>query len=101
MPHVRFDDEHLLRAFESNGRDDPALEAELDEEFPLGDGTAETETTVSCPYCGESGTIGLDPGSGAIQDYVEDCEVCCQPWRVVVAYHPDGSADVSVQGLDQ
>jgi hypothetical protein len=24
-----------------------------DDEFPLGDGTVETEATVVCPYCGE------------------------------------------------
>ena len=101
MPRVRLNDEHLFRAFESDGRDDPSLEAELDEEFPLGDGTAEMEAIVSCPYCGEPVTIALDPGGGMVQDYVEDCEVCCQPWRVVVAYRRDGSADVSVQGLDQ
>src|SRR5438270_10951241 len=27
-------------------------EADLDDEFPLGDGTAETETLVTCPHCG-------------------------------------------------
>lgn len=101
MTHVRFNDEHLSRAFESDGRDDPGLEAELDAEFPLGDGTAETEATVRCPCCGEAVTIALDPGSGAVQEYVEDCEVCCQPWRVAVAYRDDGSADVSVWSLDQ
>jgi hypothetical protein len=100
MPRVRFNDENLSRAFDSDGRDDPDLEAELDEAFPLGDGTAETEATVSCPYCNEPVTIALDPGSGAVQEYVEDCEVCCQPWRVAVAYRPDGSAQVSVSALD-
>jgi len=37
----------------------------LDEEFPLGDGTAETGASVLCPYCGEINEIVLDPGSGA------------------------------------
>jgi hypothetical protein len=80
---------------------DPDLEAELDESFPLGDGTAETDATVVCPYCAEAVEIGLDPGSGAVQDYVEDCQVCCQPWRVSVAYHEDGSAVVLVSALDE
>jgi hypothetical protein len=70
---------------------------ELDEEFPLGDGTAATEATVVCPWCGEANEIGLDPGSGRRQEYVEDCQVCCRPWRVVVAYQPDGTADVLVE----
>jgi hypothetical protein len=33
----------------------------LDEEFPLGDGTAETESVVYCPHCGEPNEIALDP----------------------------------------
>ncbi len=66
----------------------------LDEEFPLGDGVADLEAEVTCPYCGEVSTIGLDPGSGAAQEYVEDCPVCCQPWVLHVHYGDDGSADV-------
>lgn len=72
----------------------------LDDEFPLGDGTAETAAPVRCPYCGALSEITLDPGSGATQEYVEDCEVCCRPWRVSVRYHPDGSADVHVEPED-
>jgi hypothetical protein len=73
---------------------------ELDEEFPLGNRTVETEATVLCPYCGEINEIALDPGSGRQQEYVEDCQVCCRPWRLVVTYLPDGTADVSVEADD-
>jgi Cysteine-rich CPXCG len=73
---------------------------ELDEEFPLGDGTVDTEATILCPYCGEINEIALDPGGGRQQEYVEDCQVCCRPWRLVVAYLPDGTADVSVEADD-
>ncbi len=72
-----------------------------DDEFTLGDGVAETDATVTCPYCGESVEIVLDPGGGPAQEYVEDCEVCCQPWRVNVSYGDDGHADVSVTVLDE
>lgn len=72
----------------------------LDDEFPLGDGVAEGESVVECPYCGEPNEITLDPGSGDRQEYVEDCHVCCQPWQVIVMYQPDGSADVSVFPAD-
>jgi len=72
----------------------------LDEEFPLGDGTAETGASVRCPYCGEINEIALDPGSGSQQDYVEDCQVCCRPWRVAVHYRPDGTVEVSVEVED-
>jgi hypothetical protein len=76
--------------------DDP-----LDDEFPRGDGTAETSAIVICPYCGETNEIGLDPGSGPAQEYVEDCQVCCRPWRVFVEYGTDGSAGVTVVPDDE
>lgn len=69
----------------------------LDEEFPLGDGVADLEAEVICPYCGEASTISLDPGGGAEQDYVEDCQVCCQPWHVSVRYDGEGIASVVVE----
>lgn len=72
----------------------------LDEDFPLGDGTADTTGVVICPYCGEENEVALDPGSGASQDYVEDCQVCCQPWRVSVHYGSDGTAIVMATALD-
>ena len=76
--------------------EDDELDDDLDEE-PGGEGTAETEATVLCPYCGELNQISLDPGGGRRQDYVEDCQICCQPWRVTVTYSPDGAAEVSVE----
>ncbi len=83
-------------AWEGELDDDPSL----DEDFPLGDGTADTDSVVYCPWCGEPNEIGLDPGSGAVQEYVEDCQVCCRPGRVVVQYDEDGSARVGVEALD-
>jgi hypothetical protein len=74
---------------------------DLESIFPLGDGTAQTATIVSCPYCGEAVEIALDPGGGAVQEYVEDCQVCCRPWRVSVRYDEAGSADVSLAALDE
>lgn len=74
---------------------------ELEKDFPLGHGTAETSASVYCPYCNETVEIALDPGSGPAQQYVEDCEVCCQPWTVSVQYREDGGADVSVMALEQ
>jgi hypothetical protein len=74
---------------------------DLDEEFPLGDGTADTEAEVRCPYCGEVNEITLDPGSGSEQEYVEDCQVCCRPWRVAIHYDLHGEAEVTVDPEDQ
>lgn len=86
----------MIHFFEQH--DDP--EHDLDAEFPLGDGTADTTGLVVCPYCGAQSEIALDPGSGAAQEYVEDCEVCCRPWTVRVRYAGDGSAHVDVEATD-
>ena len=74
---------------------------DLEDEFPLGDGTAETDATVDCPHCGAPVEVALDPGGGATQDYVEDCEVCCQPWSVRVSVGGDGEPNVVVSRLDE
>ena len=80
--------------------DDDGPDHDLDEEFPLGDGTADMDSVVTCPHCGESVEITLDPGSGDDQEYVEDCAVCCQPWKVSVTYDATGTAQVIVTGMD-
>jgi hypothetical protein len=46
---------------------------------------------VHCPYCGEAVELLLDPAGGDLQEYVEDCEVCCRPWRVEVSYDETGA----------
>ena len=84
--------------FDPDG-DDQNQRGSMDEDFPLGDGTADLDAAATCPYCGESVTLALDPGSGEEQDYVEDCPVCCQPWSVSVRYGPDGRAQVSISEL--
>jgi hypothetical protein len=75
------------------------LDDELDDEFPLGDGIAESSAEVVCPYCGESVEISVDSGGGSLQEYVEDCEVCCNPWSVTVRFI-SGVPEVSVDRLD-
>ena len=59
-------------------------------------GDFETEADVTCPWCGEGISMTLDPAGGVEQEYVEDCEVCCRPWRVRVHYDEEGRADVTV-----
>lgn len=64
------------------------------------DADLETEAEVMCPHCGVTLSIGLDPGGGKVQEYVEDCEVCCRPYQVRVLYRAGGTADVELQGLE-
>jgi hypothetical protein len=86
-------------SFGPNGSDDGESDPRLDEDFPHGDGTADIEAEVRCPYCGADVVMALDPGGGSVQEYVEDCEVCCQPWAVSLNYQ-EGRANVSVRALD-
>ena len=73
----------------------------LDDSFPLGDGVAETEAWIVCPYCGSEVEVLLDPGGGPEQRYVEDCEVCCRPWTVAVNWDAEGAAHVEVYGEEE
>ena len=63
----------------------------------LGSDDAPGSAEVECPYCGEVVELTLDADGGATQDYVEDCEVCCQPWQVHVAYGLGGSVEVRLE----
>ena len=75
-------------------RDDDADSFEEGEEEDAA--ALETEADVTCPHCGKTMTITLDPGGGRAQEYVEDCQVCCRPWRVRLWYDATGAVDVQL-----
>lgn len=57
----------------------------------------ETQFVVMCPYCGEETEIYLEPDvRGSV---VQDCEVCCNPWRVRIVDEA-GERWVEVQRAD-
>jgi hypothetical protein len=37
---------------------------------------------VTCPYCGEQVELYVEPD--ATGSFVQDCEICCNPWQVRV-----------------
>ena len=53
------------------------------------------EEQITCPYCGETITILLDP-SDTDQEYIEDCQVCCQPINFTVSGEQEGDLKVHV-----
>lgn len=67
----------------------------------LGAEDAETEATVTCPHCGESVEITVDPSGGDVQEYIDECEACSNPWNVTVTFDVDGHANVEVVALDE
>jgi len=50
--------------------------------------------TVQCPWCGETVEIAIDPET--VGELVQDCEVCCHPWRLFVSRDEDGEPTVSI-----
>ena len=38
---------------------------------------------VTCPYCGEALEIYVE--ADVRGSFVQDCEVCCNPWRVRIS----------------
>ena len=56
------------------------------------------EKDIGCPYCGEIITILVD-GSVEDQQYIEDCQVCCQPMVIQVMVSTQG--DCQVEASDE
>ena len=56
-----------------------------------------TEFDVICPFCGEHVVIYLEPEVRGT--FVQDCEVCCNPWNVRVTWE-DGERGVDVSRAD-
>ena len=44
----------------------------------------EIETTFVCSYCLQMNEVLVDATGGLHQEYVEDCQVCCRPNRLVI-----------------
>ena len=52
-----------------------------------------SEETIGCPYCGETISVLVDHSLDE-QEYVEDCQVCCQP--IIFNVFIDNAGDVAV-----
>ncbi len=47
----------------------------------------ESQFQITCPYCGEEVEIYLEPEIRGT--FVQDCEVCCNPWELRVSRDGD------------
>lgn len=45
------------------------------------------ETSIECPWCGESFTVPIDTSQGD-HEQIEDCTVCCRPISILVECDP-------------
>ena len=54
---------------------------------------------IHCPYCGETIAVAVDDSAGE-QAYIEDCQVCCRPIEIAVAFDRDGMPTIIARGGD-
>lgn len=57
------------------------------------------EHFFTCPHCWEEISMLLDPSVG--EDYVEDCEVCCNPITISTAFQNGELIHFEAMPLDQ
>ncbi|MCA9530629.1 MAG: CPXCG motif-containing cysteine-rich protein [Myxococcales bacterium] len=51
--------------------------------------------TVYCPYCGAATELYVDPETTGA--FVEDCALCCNPWRVEASRDEEGNLTAHVE----
>lgn len=44
----------------------------------------EIEASFVCMYCLQVNSILVDSSAGLEQEYIEDCQVCCKPNKLVI-----------------
>jgi hypothetical protein len=54
----------------------------------------EDETNVTCPYCSKTQLLVVDPETQG--ELVQDCDVCCHPWRLWVSRDEEGALVIDV-----
>ena len=52
---------------------------------------------VTCPYCGERIEVFVE--QDVHDSFIQDCEVCCNPWMVRVSVD-DGERQITVERAD-
>ena len=50
--------------------------------------TATDQFSVQCPFCGEEVEVYVEPDVRG--SFVQDCEVCCNPWLLRVVDDGEG-----------
>jgi len=58
------------------------------------------ESFFQCPYCWQNISMLLEPVE-APQNYIEDCEVCCQPISVSYTYGEGHINNLNATSIEQ
>ncbi|MGB5242456.1 MAG: CPXCG motif-containing cysteine-rich protein [Lutimonas sp.] len=57
------------------------------------------EIFFQCPYCWQEISMLMDP-SIPDQNYVEDCEVCCNPIEINPVFQENELIELNIRALD-
>jgi len=52
--------------------------------------------TWTCQYCGEENELWIDLTIEDEQDFIEDCETCCRPNRIIITHDKENKERVTV-----
>ena len=58
------------------------------------------EHEFQCPYCWETISVLLDR-SQLEQEYIEDCEVCCNPIQISVEFEGQNLVSFQAENIEQ
>lgn len=60
----------------------------------------ENEVEYSCPYCGEINSAEVFISDGRIQNFINDCEVCCRPIELKISFDLEGNLNFEIKNDD-
>lgn len=61
-------------------------------------GPSDDIVQVRCPYCFETVEVYVDPATAG--EMVQDCEVCCNPWQLIVWRDDAGRPSVRAERIE-
>ncbi len=50
-----------------------------------------------CQYCGKENELWIDLTIEGKQDFIEDCETCCRPNRLIITHNKEDEEQVNVE----
>ena len=59
----------------------------------------QTDDVISwiCQYCGKDNELWIDLTIEDKQDFIEDCEICCRPNRLIITHNKEDEEQVNVE----
>ena len=47
--------------------------------------TTDEDIVWTCQYCGEPNSVWIDLTVEGKQDFIEECNICCRPNRIIIS----------------